>query len=77
MCKTNGCSGKNRQDLLITHEIALIEGIAESKAKYRKVVQAGIAKWVGDFQKGLIEIKTIDDLKKLVELDLELQRDEL
>ncbi|WP_165866030.1 hypothetical protein [Lucifera butyrica] len=34
MHKTNKCSGKDQQDLLITHEIALIEGIAEMLSGY-------------------------------------------
>lgn len=59
------------------HQIAVSEGISDSKAKYRRIVQAGIAKWVSDFQKGAIEINSVDDLKKLIELDIELQRDDL
>jgi hypothetical protein len=55
----------------------MVEGILESKAKYRKIVQASIARWVKDFQEGRIEIKTVDDLKKLIEIDIELQKDEV
>ncbi|WP_201771064.1 hypothetical protein [Pelosinus sp. UFO1] len=54
------------------HEAIHIEGITESKSKYRKLVQAGIVKWISDFQKGNIEINSVDDLKKLIELDIEL-----
>lgn len=75
--KTNKCSISNRESLLLQHQAAIIEGISDSKAKYRKIVQAGIAKWVSDFQKGAIEINSVDDLKKLIELDIELQRDDL
>jgi hypothetical protein len=32
---------------------------------------------VKDFQDGRIEIKTVDDLRKLIEMDLELQKDTL
>lgn len=64
-------------DILLQHELAVMEGILESKAQYRKIVKAGIAKWVKDFQEGRIEIKTVDDLKKLIEIDIELQKDEL
>jgi hypothetical protein len=77
MENANKCSRFDTHDLLLQHEIEVIEGILESKAKYRKVVQAAIAKWVKDFQSGHIEIKTVDDLKKLIELDIELQKDEL
>jgi hypothetical protein len=73
---TNECS-KDNNGLLLQHQAAVIESISESKSKYRKIVQAGIGKWVSDFQKGNIEIKTVDDLKKLIELDIQLQRDEL
>jgi trehalose/maltose hydrolase-like predicted phosphorylase len=67
---------RSKEELLIEHGIAISQGIAESKNKYRKIIQAGIAKWVSDFQKGNIEIKSVDDLKKLIELDIELQRDD-
>jgi len=77
MQKGNKCSHHDAEDLLLQHEVEVIEGILESKAKYRKVVQAAIAKWVKDFQSGHIEIKTVDDLKKLIELDIELQKDEI
>jgi trehalose/maltose hydrolase-like predicted phosphorylase len=74
---TNKCSRNDKDSLLLQHQAAVIEGITESKTKYRKIVQAGIAKWVSDFQKGNIEINSVDDLKKLIELDIELQRDDL
>jgi hypothetical protein len=67
----------SKDSLLLQHEASVIEGILDSKSKYRKIVQAGIAKWVSDFQKGNIEINSVDDLKKLIELDIELQKDDL
>lgn len=63
--------------LLLEHEAKTISGILESKEKYRKIIQAGIARWIKDFQEGRIEIKTVDDLKKLIEIDLELQKDDI
>ncbi|SDO16061.1 hypothetical protein SAMN04487897_10952 [Paenibacillus sp. yr247] len=69
-------TNKDKEELLIKHELALIEGILESKSKYRKIIQAGIARWVKDFQDGQIEIKSVEDLKKLIEIDLELQKEE-
>lgn len=75
MKNTNECSGSSVDDLLLQHEIAVMESILESKEQYRKVVKAAIGKWVKDFQSGHIEIKTVDDLKKLIELDIELQKD--
>lgn len=74
MKNTNERSGFSDQ-LLLQHEIGLMESILESKEQYRKVVKAAIGKWVKDFQSGHIEIKTVDDLKKLIELDIALQRD--
>ncbi len=75
--KTNKCLITGDEQLLLQHEVEVISGILESKAKYRKIVQAGIARWVKDFQNGLIQIDTVDDLKKLIEIDLELQKDEV
>ena len=75
--KTNKCSMNTSDSLLLQHQAAIIEGITESKEKYRKIVQAGIAKWVNDFQKGNIEINSVDDLKKLIELDIDLQKDDV
>ncbi|ERI10241.1 hypothetical protein [Aneurinibacillus aneurinilyticus] len=66
----------DEKDLLLQHQIEIAEGILESKAKYRKVVQASIAGWVKDFQNGHIKFNTVDDLRKLIELDLKLQADE-
>jgi hypothetical protein len=65
------------ENLLLQHEIETMESIMESKSKYRKIIHAGIARWVKDFQEGRIEIKTVDDLKKLIEIDLELQKDDI
>lgn len=62
--------------LLLQHEIEVVENINESKEKYRKIVQAGIAQWIKDFRSGHIKINTVDDLKKLIELDINLLKDE-
>lgn len=74
---TNRRSVFDSESQLLQHEIEIMEGITETKDQYRRVVKAAIAKWVKDFQSGHIEIKTVDDLKKLIELDIELQKDEL
>lgn len=63
------------EGVVIDREIEIMEGILESKSKYRKIIQAGIARWVKDFQDGRIEIKTVEDLKKLIEIDIELQKE--
>ncbi|MDY0395410.1 hypothetical protein ACFSMW_13450 [Virgibacillus halophilus] len=68
---------RSDEELLLEHEAIMMSGLLESKEKYRKIIQAGIARWIKDFQDGRIEIKTVDDLKKLIEIDLELQKDEI
>jgi hypothetical protein len=64
-------------ELVQQHEAEVMLGIIESKDQYRRIIKAAIARWVKDFQAGRIEIQTVDDLRKLVELDIELQKDEL
>ncbi len=66
----------NQDDLLLQHEAEIMLGIMESKEQYRKIIKAVISRWVRDFQDGRIEIQTVDDLRKLIELDIELQKDE-
>ncbi|APB72151.1 hypothetical protein PPYC1_18040 [Paenibacillus polymyxa] len=61
----------------LQREIEIIEGILESKAQYRKIVKAGIAQWVKDLQTGNIKMQTVQDLDRLIELDIKLQKDEL
>ncbi|GLY12228.1 hypothetical protein Bbad01_34440 [Bacillus badius] len=69
-------SGEEKEKLLVLHELEMLENIGHSKKKYRKIIQAGITQWVRDFQSGHIKVNTVDDLKKLIELDIHLQRDE-
>lgn len=71
MKKSNDCSN----NLLLQHELDVAQGIMESKEQYRKIIKAAIARWVKDFQEGRIEVQTVDDLRKLIELDIELQKD--
>lgn len=68
---------KLKNDLLMEYEAEMVSGLIDSKERYRKIVNAGIAQWVKDFQNGKIKISTVDDLKKLIEIDLELQRDDI
>jgi hypothetical protein len=64
-------------ELLQQHEAEVMLGIMESKEQYRKIIKAAITRWVRDFQEGQIEIQTVDDLRKLIELDIELQKEEI
>lgn len=61
---------------LLQHELAVMEGILESKEQYRKIVKAAIAQWVKDLQAGHIMMKTVQDLERLIELDIKLQKDD-
>ncbi|OMF17034.1 hypothetical protein BK131_03405 [Paenibacillus amylolyticus] len=62
---------------LLQHELAVMEGILESKEQYRKIVKASIAQWVKDLQAGNIKMQTVQDLERLIELDIKLQQDYL
>ncbi|MGG1879382.1 hypothetical protein MKY82_22120 [Paenibacillus sp. FSL W7-1279] len=64
------------KDLLLQHELQVMEGILESKEQYRKIVKVAIAQWVKDLQAGHIMMKTVADLERLIELDIKLQRDD-
>ncbi|RKN75016.1 hypothetical protein [Paenibacillus ginsengarvi] len=67
---------QNSEDLLLQHELEVMQGIMESKEQYRRIIKAAIARWVKDFQENRIEITTVDDLRKLIELDINLQKDD-
>ena len=67
---------EEKEELLLLHSAELLENISQSKEKYRKIIQAGISQWVKDFQSGHIKVNTVEDLKKLIELDIQLQKDE-
>ncbi|MEC1614396.1 hypothetical protein [Bacillus mojavensis] len=43
-----------KKKILLLHSAELSENISQSKEKYRKIIQAGIAQWVKDFQSGHI-----------------------
>lgn len=64
-------------ETLLQHELEVAEGILESKEQYRKIVKAAIAQWVRDLQAGHIKMQTVQDLERLIELDIKLQQDEL
>lgn len=74
--KASDTNERSNDDLILEHEAKTVSGLLESKEKYRKIINAGITRWVKDFQDGRIEVNTVDDLKKLIEIDLELQKDD-
>lgn len=69
-------TNKRSNDLVSQHELEVLQGIVESKEQYRKIIKAAVARWVQDFRDNRIEINTVDDLRKLIELDIELQKDD-
>ncbi|MGQ8967928.1 hypothetical protein [Bacillus subtilis] len=69
-------SDDEKENLLLLHSAELLENISQSKEKYRKIIQAGMAQWVKGLQEGRIKLDTVADLKLLIELDIELQKDE-
>ncbi|MCP3026617.1 hypothetical protein [Halobacillus sp. A5] len=76
MKNTNKSSIDEKEELMMQYDIDQIEDIEEAKDKYKKIVNAGITRWVKDFQGGHIKIDSVDDLKKLIELDIALKKDE-
>lgn len=67
MKNANECS-------VFSGEPDVIDSLLDSKSKYRKIVQAAISRWVKDFQDGVIQVQTVDDLRTLIQIDLELQK---
>ena len=65
---------ENQDELLAAYEADQGEKIHDARDKYRKIVQAGIAKWISDFQQGRIVINSVSDLRQLIDMDLELQK---
>ncbi|WP_426450654.1 hypothetical protein ACP26L_01260 [Paenibacillus sp. S-38] len=59
---------KNSEDVLAELE--------KAKSRYRTILQAGISKWVKDFQDGKIKIQSVDDLRKLIEIDIDILKDD-
>ena len=62
------------QKSLSKQEIVVIEEQINTTKSYQKIVKAGISQWIKDFQNGNIKINSIDDLKKLLEVDMQLQK---
>lgn len=64
---------ENQEELMAKREAERCLNRAKTRAQYRKVVQAGIARWIEKFQAGEIKIETVSDLRELVEMDLSLE----
>ncbi len=65
---------EEERDVLLLHDIAKYEEYEDSVEKYRKIAQAGIAQWIKDFKNNKIKLNTVDDLERLIKIDLQLQK---
>lgn len=71
---TRSLSDEEKMEMLMTIQAEQAEGIDKSKENYRKIAQACITQWVRDFKEGNIKLSSVEDLKKLIELDIDLQK---
>lgn len=71
---TRSLSDEEKKEMLMILQAEQAEGIDKSKENYRKIAQACISQWVRDFKAGSIKLSTVEDLKKLIELDIDLQK---
>lgn len=60
----------------LLHNADVLAGVRESKSNYRKIVRALIGKGVQAMKDGKIEVNSVEELERLMKLDLELQKDE-
>ncbi|MEW4368615.1 hypothetical protein [Paenibacillus kandeliae] len=67
----------NEQFNLPEHIIEAAEAHSEALTQYQKIIRAGIAQWVKDLQAGKIKMDTVQDLERLIELDIKIRKDEL
>lgn len=63
----------NQEELIAKRKAERCLEKAKTRMQYRKIVQAGIARWIEKFQAGEIKIETVSDLRELVEMDLSLE----
>lgn len=60
----------------LLHNADVLQDIRESKTNYRKIIRALIGKGVQAMKDGKIEVNSVEELERLMKLDLELQKDE-
>ncbi|MCS3483174.1 hypothetical protein M2369_000662 [Bacillus sp. JUb11] len=74
----NICShyDEEREEMLLLLQAEQAEDIEKATANLRKITQAGIAQWVRDFKAGNIKLTTVEDLKKLIELEMYLLKND-
>lgn len=64
------------EDHIILYELNKQEEYEDSVQKYRRIAQAAIAQWIKDFKDERIKINSVDDLERLIKIDLKLQKGE-
>ena len=64
---------KDQEERLTKYLIAKRKKEMKAAEEYRNLVRAGIGIWAKKFKAGEIEIKTVSDLRELIELDFYLQ----
>ncbi|MBD3861311.1 hypothetical protein IEE86_16425 [Bacillus sp. 28A-2] len=74
----NICSryDEEREEILLLLQAEQAEDIEKATANLRKITQAAIAQWVRDFKAGNIKLSTVEDLKKLIELEMYLLKND-
>ncbi|XNN69490.1 hypothetical protein ACLM2U_17210 [Bacillus pumilus] len=74
----NICSryDEEREEMLLLLQAEQAEDIEKATANLRKITQAVIAQWVRDFKAGNIKLTTVEDLKKLIELEMYLLKND-
>lgn len=63
----------DQETKFLLEQLKLQEDYQSSIEQYQKVAKAGIAQWVQDFKADKIRLTGIDDLEKLIKIDLHLQ----
>lgn len=77
MSKYQEILSEDQEQLLEQIELESAEQYELTVQNYKKIVKAGLARWVEEFQADRIKMNTIDDLEKLMKLDLMLQKKEV
>ncbi|KIL23733.1 hypothetical protein [Bacillus pumilus] len=67
---------EEREEMLLLLQAEQAEDIEKATANLRKITQAAIAQWVRDFKAGNIKLTTVEDLKKLIELEMYLLKND-
>jgi len=59
----------------INHELTNLEQNIEAKQQYRGIIRAGISRWIKEFQEEKIVFTSVQDLRTMIQIDIELQKE--